>query len=143
MNKNEEAVLILEKITYLKEVLNKLKKRYDKYEIEVDIEEKETLFAAMCKYAEEVVEIAIKINNKFLELNKDFASSYYDTFIKLSKHYDLDIVLIEKLAKTTGLRNRIAHEYEFIDEKITLNSINNILQIYPKYISIVNNLLKK
>ena len=28
----------------------------------------------------------------------------------------------EKIAKTTGLRNRIAHEYEKLDEEITLRS---------------------
>lgn len=137
----EEEVLILEKITYLKSLLKKLKVRLEKYEVEENLEEKETLFAAMSKFSEEIVEIAIKINNKFLELNSDFAASYYETFSKLKNFYDIDEEILKKLAKTTGLRNRIAHEYEYIDEQITIRSFQNILELYDSYIKIVKDMV--
>ncbi len=139
----KEEILILEKITYLKEVLKKLKIRYDKYLKETNLEEKETLFAAMSKYAEEIVEVAIKINNKFLEINNDFAPSYYETFTRLLKYYDLNERTITKLAKTTGFRNRIAHEYENIDERITINSFKNVLSVYENYIEIVKQMISQ
>lgn len=138
----KQEALIIEKIVYLKEVLKKLKIRLEKYEVEQNLEEKETLFAAMSKYAEEVVEIAIRINNKFLELNSDFASSYYETFTSLRKYYDLDEITINKLAKTTGLRNKITHEYQKIDEEITVRSFKNVLMIYEDYIILVKSMVE-
>lgn len=135
--------VINEKLVYLKSILEKLKIRVEKYKVEIDLETKETLFAASSKFAEEIVEVAIKINNKFIEKNKDFANSYYETFSNLLKYYDLDEEIILKLAKTTGLRNRIAHKYDSISEEITYRSFLNILNLYEKYIKIVQLMLKQ
>jgi len=69
----DNKILIEEKLAYLKSLLKKIEYRLEKYDIEKDENEKETLFAAMSKFSEEVVETAIKINNILLEEKKDFS----------------------------------------------------------------------
>lgn len=138
-----EKELIKEKLQYQKSLIQKLKIRLNKYKLEKDEEEKETLFAAMAKFSEEIVESAIKINNRLLEDNKDFASSYYETFSKLRKHYEIDEEIIDKLARTTGFRNRISHEYDKINPEITVISFENIINLYLEYIKIILNIIEK
>lgn len=134
--------LLKEKLVYEKDLLKKLKIRVEKYEGVLEEEEKETLFAAMAKFCEEIVETAIKINTKLLEEKDDFAMTYRDSFKKLSKYYSLDNDFIEKLANTTGFRNRISHEYSTLDEKITQRSIERLLEIYDRYVFEINSILE-
>lgn len=139
---SEMKELLKEKLVYEKNLLKKLKVRVEKYGGVVDEEERETLFAAMSKFCEEIVETAIKINTKLLEEQEDFAMTYRDSFKKLSKYYSLDNDFIEKLANTTGFRNRISHEYSTLDEKITLRSIERLLELYDRYVSDINSILE-
>lgn len=135
--------LILEKLVYMKELIDILESRIKKYESEKDTLEKKTLFAAMSKFSEEIVEIAIKINNILLEENNDFASSYYETFSKLEKYYTIDEDFLGRIANTTGFRNRVAHEYADLNEKITIKSFSNVVNLYLKYIEFIHSLLNK
>ena len=137
----DNKILIEEKLAYLKSLLKKIEYRLEKYDIEKDESERETLFAAMSKFSEEVIETAIKINNILLEEEKDFAPTYYETFTRLLKYYDIDKDLISNLAKTTGFRNRISHEYSNLDSRITIESFNNLLNLYPKYIDEIRRLV--
>lgn len=139
-----DTTLLNEKVLYLKETLKKLQKRYETYQETTDPETQETLYAAMAKFAEEIVETAIKINTKLLEEHDDVATSYYQSFIRLYEHYpSLDHALLEKLARTTGLQNRIAHEYDSMDKSITLKSLANILELYAPYIEMLRTIIRK
>ncbi len=129
--------LLLHKLSYQKDLLDKIDSRLKKYCKETDKEEKDTLFAALSKFTEEVVETAIKINTIILEDNKDYADTYFESFSKLSRYLTIDEMLLEKLAKTSGFRNRISHEYDQLDVSITIKSFEQILILYPKYIEII------
>lgn len=140
-----ETEIINEKLIYLKDLLNKLKIRLNEYKKETNIEKKETLFAATTKFSEEIIETAIKINNKLLEEKKDFASVYNQTFIKLKKHYKFKKSNLEELAKTTSLRNKATHEYEmlFENQDESIIKYNELLLLYPKYIEDIKEILKE
>ena len=43
------------------------------------------------------------------------------------------------IAPSTGLRNRLVHEYEEIDDKIVYNSIDKTVSYYKKYIKEIYN----
>ena len=137
-----EKEIIKEKLIYLKEILKKLDRRIKKYDIEKDSEDKETLFIAITKLCEEVVEIGIKINNKLLESNNDYASTYYQTFEKLKKYYKIDNEILKRLAKTTSIRNKITHDYENIFQEQKIDKFKEIFSLYKEYIKIINNILK-
>jgi uncharacterized protein YutE (UPF0331/DUF86 family) len=136
-----DTELLLHKLSYQKELLEKVDKRLKKYVIEKDIETKETLFAAMSKFCEEIVEVGIKVNNLILHENNDYADTFYETFSKLPKYLKFDTSFIEKIAKTTELRNRIAHEYGQLDEKITIRSFENVVKLYTIYIKEIKKLI--
>lgn len=131
-----ENAVINEKLIYLKDLLRKLKIRLDEYAKEKDEEKKETLFAAITKFSEEIIETAIKINNKLLEEKKDFASTYSQTFTKLKKYYKFKKSDIEILAKTTSIRNKATHEYDvlFSNMDLAIEKYKELLIEYPKYL---------
>ncbi|MBD3203664.1 DUF86 domain-containing protein [Candidatus Woesearchaeota archaeon] len=130
MHKDKQTRLI----DFINDNLNILKKILKKYETEDNAGEKEILLAALERKAEESVESAIKLNQDLLEEKGEVAKSYYSSFIDLKK---LDIFsenFLDKIASTAGFRNRLAHEYMDLDEKITIKTIKKILKIYPKYL---------
>lgn len=133
--------LILDKLTYMKELIEILDSRIEKYKSQNDEIEKKTLFAAMSKFSEEIIEIGIKINNILLEENNDFALSYYETFSKLEKYYEIDNDFLKKIANTTGFRNRVAHEYADLNIDITIKSFSNIVNLYLKYIDFIKSII--
>ena len=47
------------------------------------------------------------------------------------------------LAPSAGLRNRLVHEYETIDDAKVLASVDVLLQLYPRYIQAVESYLTK
>ena len=137
-----EIEVIKEKLVYLREILNKLEIRFAKYNKETNQEDKETLFIAISKLCEKVIEIAININNKLLEANNDYASTYYQTFEKLKKYYKIDEKIIKKLAQSTSIRNKVAHEYENLLKEQKIEKFKEISEIYNEYIKIINKIIK-
>lgn len=135
---------IKEKLVYIKELLIKLDKRIIKFETEHDEEERETLFAAMTKFVEEIIEKSIKINMLLLENKNDFASTYYQSVSKLSKYYKLTKEDELYFSKLTSLRNKATHEYENItsnQEKI-FQEYKLLVKNYPRYISFVQSCIE-
>lgn len=104
---------------------------------------KEYLFFAAQKKTEEIIEAAITINQKILKDNFGHISpTYFDSFKDLKKLSSFTDVELEKLAKTAGFRNRLAHEYLNLDPDVTLKSIENILKIYPDYLKSIKKYIR-
>ncbi len=139
-----EIEYINEKIIYIKSLLIKLNKLFSKYDNTTNEEEKEFFFAAMTKFVEEIIEISIKINNKLLEENKDFAGTYYQTFQKLSKYYPIDKENKEYFSNITSLRNKATHKDEnmFENEKENLKKYKNIIKKFPTYIDYIKKIIE-
>jgi uncharacterized protein YutE (UPF0331/DUF86 family) len=128
------------KIDYLRNKLDKLKKSISRLENikGSDFELEYIILRAIERDSEEIIEISTKINQELLSLKNEVAMSYRESFEKL---IDLNIFnlkedkeLLEKLANSTGFRNRLAHDYMNLDNKITINSAKQIIKIYPKYL---------
>jgi len=101
-------------------------------------------FYAAEKKAEEIVDCAISINKYILydDLGKS-SKSYYDSFIDLKKIEIFSDQFLEKIAQTAGFRNRLAHEYLDLNEKITIDSMKNILKLYPQYLKNIKKYLSE
>lgn len=92
---------------------------------------------------QEIVEAAIDINYHIIvESNKQPPDNYYQSFIDLSAVGAITFQLANDLAPSAGLRNRIVHEYDFLDNKTIIKSVRNALRLYPKYIDAINEYLK-
>lgn len=91
--------------------------------------------AATERYLERIIMRMIDINYHILtEIENDMPDDYYQSFVELGKHKYLPIKLAENLANAAGLRNRLAHEYDEIDQKKVYEAAKNCLTETPKYL---------
>lgn len=129
--------LITEKLIKMKEYLDQLQKftptSYEDYMKDL-----------VSKYAVErllqlIVDLALDINNIILSsLKKPPAADYFSSFIDLAECRALDEAFAYKIAPSTGLRNRLIHEYEEINDAIVFKSINQTIELYTLYIKEIN-----
>ncbi|MBU2474565.1 MAG: DUF86 domain-containing protein [Patescibacteria group bacterium] len=96
------------------------------------------------RYLERIIGRMIDINYHILsELENDSPSDYYNSFIIMGRKKCLPNVLAESLANSAGLRNRLAHEYDEIIEKIIYQAIQKCLKEVPKYLKCIVNFIEK
>lgn len=91
--------------------------------------------AAAERYLERIIMRMIDINYHILtEIEKNMPDDYYQSFIEMGKHKYLPIKLAEDLANSAGLRNRLAHEYDEINQKMIYEAVNKCLKQVPSYL---------
>lgn len=68
----------------------------------------------------------------------------YQAFLDLAeKGRIIDLTLAQDLAPSAGLRNRLVHEYERIDDRVVFQAVSRTLGIYPRFVQAVSNYLQK
>ncbi len=81
-----------------------------------------------------VVDAAVDVNNHLiLEAGESAARDYYESFEKLGRLGILARNLASRLARTTGLRNRIVHQYEDVDLDVLYRNLVPFLRDYERY----------
>jgi len=91
-----------------------------------------------------VVENATDINGHLIvSSGHKPPADYYTSFVKLSDCQILDKKFAKEIAPSAGLRNRLVHEYEEIDDQIVYKSIQKTIESYTEYIKKIENYLKK
>ena len=133
---------INKRIDYITKKLEKLSLSIKKFESSSDENDKYIALKAIERDCEEIVESAVRVNQEILTNSGEIGETYRDSFEKLkSLKIFTSKELLEKLANTTGFRNRLAHDYIDIDDDITIVSAKNILEIYPKYLTKISDYL--
>lgn len=59
---------------------------------------------------------------------------YYQSFVEMGRRKYLPKRLAESLAMSVGLRNRLGHEYEEIDQEILFEATQKCLKEVPQYL---------
>jgi uncharacterized protein YutE (UPF0331/DUF86 family) len=96
------------------------------------------------KYAVErvlqlIVDLALDINNMLLTQNKKPpAADYFNSFLDLAECGVLERDFALAIAPSTGLRNRLVHEYEQINHRIVYESIAQVISVYTDYLRKIN-----
>lgn len=68
----------------------------------------------------------------------------YQAFLDLAeKGRVIDLTLAQALAPSAGLRNRLVHEYERIDDRVVFQAVSRTLDIFPRFVQAVANHLQK
>ncbi|MBE9006370.1 DUF86 domain-containing protein [Fortiea sp. LEGE XX443] len=89
-----------------------------------------------------MAQAAIDINDHILsKLNPGKSETNFDGFISLGKYGVITTELARQIAPSSGLRNRLVHEYDEIDPSQVFKSIGLALQQYPLYVYQVNSYL--
>ncbi|MBI4500056.1 MAG: DUF86 domain-containing protein [Gemmatimonadetes bacterium] len=85
---------------------------------------------------QESIEAAVDINLHVLRARGvEVPSDYYDSFVALGRHGIISQSLAERLAPAAGLRNRLVHEYDAIDDAIVLKAVATARRDFAEYIA--------
>lgn len=123
-------------ISYLNEINPVIEMDFDEYK--KDIYKVRTLE----RNIQLIVDNMIDINNEIIAYkNIEPADDYYDSFIKLGKNNILPEELSNTLAPLAGLRNRLVHDYEGIDQKILFNTIQRRIENIKEYLRVVSEII--
>jgi uncharacterized protein YutE (UPF0331/DUF86 family) len=90
-----------------------------------------------------------KITGRLIDINyhilkeeyEIMPEDYYSSFIEMGKNRIVTPKFAEEIAKSAGLRNALAHEYEKIDQILVHKAINTALVQIPQYIQKVTDFL--
>ncbi len=89
-----------------------------------------------------MTQAAIDINEHILsKLSPGNSVTNFEAFIELSKYQVITPELAKQIAPSSGLRNRLVHEYDEIDPQQVFESISFALQQYPLYVRQINSYL--
>ena len=83
---------------------------------------------------QEAIESALDVNAHLIaESGGTVPEDYYGGFQKVGELGILPIDLARSLAPSAGLRNRLVHEYDAIDDAKVFSAIAVILDLYARY----------
>ena len=77
------------------------------------------------------------------EQGRAVPQDYYGGFLALAELQILPEELARHLAPSAGLRNRLVHEYETVDDAKVLAAIQTILERYPRFVQAIETFLTK
>lgn len=93
---------------------------------------------------QETIEAALDINAHLIaEHAGTVPEDYYGGFLALAALHVVPEPLAQRLAPSAGLRNRLVHEYEGIDDAKVLAAIGMILDLYPQFVEAVEAFLTR
>jgi len=128
-----DATLLQRKIKLLEEDLAKLKD-YREISLEEYLGKQETQLVVE-RLLEKITGRLIDINYHILKEEYEvMPEDYYGSFIEIGKNKVVSEEFAKEIAKSVGLRNALAHEYEEINQKMVFESINVALTQVPKYL---------
>lgn len=94
------------------------------------------------KLLQETVEAAVDANLHLLRaVGAPAPGDYYESFVALGRHGVIPPALAERLAPAAGLRNRLVHEYEAIEDTIVLDAVVEARRTLPEYVAAVERFL--
>ncbi|MCG6133782.1 MAG: DUF86 domain-containing protein [Nostoc sp. LLA-1] len=89
-----------------------------------------------------MAQAAIDINDHILsKLNPGKSETNFNSFIILGQYSVITVELARQIAPSSGLRNRLVHEYDEIDPRQVFKAISLALQHYPLYVRQVSSYL--
>ena len=87
---------------------------------------------------QETVEAAVDVNLHLLRAGGHAAATdYYTSFTEAGRHELIPSSLANELAPAAGLRNRLVHEYDQIDDAIILAAIPKARRLFAAFVAAV------
>lgn len=96
------------------------------------------------RYLERIIGRMIDINyHLIVENNNPPPSNYFQSFVELGRLKILPSKFCREIAQLAGLRNRLVHEYNGLDEKKVYQAILNSIKQIPKYLKLIEKFINK
>ncbi|MFN3532104.1 MAG: type VII toxin-antitoxin system HepT family RNase toxin [Candidatus Brocadia sp.] len=131
----DDKEIFLSKLNYLKNYYEELKS-FELLSFNQYIQDK-IKRRAVERLLQLIFEVACDTNNFILSKRGITAESYYDSFLKMGEAGIIEKDIASKLARTTGLRNRIIHEYGDYKDEVVYKNISIFIEFYGKYLKIL------
>lgn len=86
-----------------------------------------------------MTQAAIDINEHILsKINPGNSTTNFEAFLEIGKYDVINLDLAKRLAPSAGLRNRLVHEYDDLDQSLVFGAIKFALLQYPLYVQQIN-----
>ena len=86
-----------------------------------------------------VIDLALDVNNMLIKKSDRYpAQDYYSSFLELIDLGILSEEFAKNIAPSTGIRNRLVHEYEEVDNKVVYQNLDKLIKYYLSYIKYIN-----
>lgn len=96
------------------------------------------------RYLERIITRVIDINyHLIVETGNPPPKDYFNSFIELGKMRILPYDFSQKMARYAGLRNRLVHEYNSLDEKKVYQAAKSLVEDLPQYFGLIENFIRK
>ncbi len=93
---------------------------------------------------QEIVEAAVDVNLHLLRARGVGAPpDYYASFVEAGRHGLIAAQLAEHLAPSAGLRNRLVHEYDRIEDALVLAAVSEARRSFAEYAVSIEGLLAR
>lgn len=87
---------------------------------------------------QETVDAAVDVNLHVLRAGTgESAPDYFESFVRLGRVGVIPDSLARELAPSTGLRNRIVHEYDDLDDAIILAAVARARRSFSQYVEAI------
>ena len=98
---------------------------------------------AVERLLQEVVDTAVDVNLHLLRtLQVQLPGDYYTSFLEVGRQNIIAADLAKTLAPAAGLRNRLVHEYDEIDDSLVLRAVGDARRDFGTYIAAVERYLE-
>ena len=89
-----------------------------------------------------LVDVSVDINSHILIVNgEEPPVDYYSSFIEIANLGVIPMDFAKEIAPSTGLRNRIVHEYDDIKDELVYKSVKKALDLYKTYMKYIEKYL--
>lgn len=92
---------------------------------------------------QEIVEAAVDVNLHLLRAAAGAPAppDYYQSFVAIGRHGIVPPALAEGLAPAAGLRNRLVHEYDAVNDAIVLEAVRQARRDFAAYVTAIERYL--
>ncbi len=132
-----------EKLSHLQEFSQNLERWMQDYASENEVDDHAKTRFAMYHMGQLCVEAMTDLAAMMLKDLKQVPKDDYSNFKKLIELKLISRDLEKKLAETNGLRNRLAHDYNGINENIALESLGQLMGTISQFRDVVVDWLQK
>lgn len=125
------------------EKVKHVEKRLSDFEVwKSDFFEEKTKLACY-KAMQEIIEGCLDIVSMMLKDEKELPKDDYTNINMMERRGIIDSTLADVLRELNGLRNRIVHEYNGLDDEIALTSMEELIPKIKEFLTVVKEWLKK
>jgi len=125
------------------EKVKHVEKRLSDFEVwKSDFFEEKTKLACY-KAMQEIIEGCLDIVSMMLKDEKELPKDDYTNINMMERRGIIDSTLADALRELNGLRNRIVHEYNGLDDEIALTSMEELISKIKEFLTVVKEWLKK